>query len=294
MSVNLAAVKTYLDGGTWRPTLIAPNCYTFYLQSDATYRVTSADIDVVTHDTTTDKWRTFSSKGIRVNGLRMKLTIGLEADEQDLAISALPTDTIVGVPFLLALRNGLFDAAHVEREYAFLPSWGETAIGTKTMFYGHVSQIDQIGRLEAVMKVKTEIVHLDVDMPRNIYQSNCLHTLYDAGCSLNKADFTFSGSIESTPGPINIPWSGATSGKFDNGRMTFTSGALTGLQASIRYSDGIDLWLVGPLDVLPQVGDTFDASWGCDHTRNAGGCGKFNNLSHFRGFDLVPPPKQAA
>ena len=53
-------------------------------------------------------------------GLKYKATVGLEVDKQQITIAARPTDLINGAPFLIALRDGAFDGATVQRDRVFL------------------------------------------------------------------------------------------------------------------------------------------------------------------------------
>ena len=61
--------------------------------------------------------------GISVDGLRYRCTTGLDVDQQRITVSARPTDTVGGVPFLVALREGVFDGCTIRRDRAFLTAW---------------------------------------------------------------------------------------------------------------------------------------------------------------------------
>ena len=68
---------------------------------------------------------------------------------------------------------------------------GGTAIGAAMLFKGRLGTIDEIGRTSAKLTVNSDLVLLDIDMPRNIYQPTCLHTLYDTGCTLEQRSPSF-------------------------------------------------------------------------------------------------------
>ena len=53
----------------------------------------------------------YPANSVLVDGLNYKCAIGLDVDQQQITIAARPTDTVGGVPFLQALRNGVFDGA---------------------------------------------------------------------------------------------------------------------------------------------------------------------------------------
>ncbi len=274
---------------------------------------------------------TFAANAIRISGLKYSVKIGMDVDEQDVTISCLTPPTfpqsasaaasgdlgtgelgdmllatdgvasaqfgasaelIEGVPFLQALRQGLFDGAFLQRDRAFLYAWGAPPIGTVTLFHGRISSIDKIGRVEAQVKVKSDLVLLDIDFPRNIYQAGCIHILFDSGCTLVKSTFAIAGTVGAGSTNLIINWAN-TADYFNEGTITFTSGELNGYSANLKTSGGATLTLVDQLPVAPQPGDTFNAYPGCNHTTGAGGCASFNNLVHFRGYPNVPPPATA-
>jgi uncharacterized phage protein (TIGR02218 family) len=288
--------------------------------------------------------RTFKSNSVRISGLKYSCKIGVDVDEQDvtMAVATPPTfaqaastavsgdlgtgdlgqmilsddgiasptfgpsqELIEGVPFLQALRQGLFDGAYLQRDRAFLYAWGAPPIGTVTLFYGRISSIDKIGRTEAQMKVKSALVALDSDFPRNIYQASCIHTLYDAGCTLAKSSFANAGTVGAGSTDQVIAWTNPQSqaNYFNEGTIAFSSGDLAGYTANIKASTASTIIVVDSLPVAPQPGDIFTAYPGCDHTigldasgnpiSGNNGCAKFANTAHFRGFDQVPPPATA-
>jgi uncharacterized phage protein (TIGR02218 family) len=203
-------------------------------------------------------------------------------------------ELIEGIPFLQALRQGIFDGAFLQRDRAFLYAWGAAPIGTVTLFHGRISSIDKIGRVEAQIKVKSDLVLLDIDFPRNIYQAGCIHILFDSGCALVKSSFAVAGTVASGSTNLVINWTNTQGANyFYEGTVTFTSGALNGYTTNLKSSGTTTLTVVDQLPVAPQPGDTFNAYPGCNHTTGAGGCATFNNLVHFRGYPNVPPPATA-
>ncbi len=264
------------------------DCFTLSLRAAGQLCVCDRDIPVTVAGTL------FAANSIRVSGLKYATKIGVDVDEQDITIAATANDLLLGVPFLVALRRGVLDGATIQRDRAFFTAWTAPALGSVTLFHGRVSTVDKIGRTEASLKVKSDLVLLDTDMPRNLYQPSCLHTLYDSGCGVNRASYTTNGSVQAGSTVSKIVWSGETVGTYDQGTIVFTSGPNAGVQVTVKSSDSSgDLFLTYPLDVACGVGDSFTISAGCDHSTGAGGCLKFANLPNFRGFPFVPPPETA-
>ena len=237
---------------------------------------------------------TYLANSVRVDGLKYKASIGLEVDQQQITCSALATDTITGgAPFLQALRDGSFDGCQIERDRVFFSDQiGGTAIGSVTLFIGRLGVVNEIGRTTAKLTVNSLLTLLDIDMPRNVYQPTCLHTLYDSGCTLVKNAFGTNGTCGSGSTASVINWSGASL-NFQQGTITFTSGVNAGATATVGSAvAGTSLSLLYPLESVPSPGDAFTVYYGCDHTP-ATCLSKFNNFANFRGFPYVPPPQMA-
>ena len=290
------ALVTYL--AAWRASatadepLVVADLFTITLASGQVLTYTDFDVAVA--------WNgyTYAANSIMISGLRYKCSMGLNVDSQEidiLADSAQSAQKIGGVPFMQALRQGLFDGAHIQREKAFFNApAGMTAptipLGTAILFKGRVSEIKEIGRTTAKATVASDLVLLDIDMPRNVYQANCGHVLYDTGCTVSRAACTLSGAAGSNSTLTRIYWTGALA-THAQGAITFTSGQNVGAEATVKdVVAGAYLDLVYPLQYIPATGDTFSIAQGCDHT--AATCAnQFGNLANFRGFPYVPPPQ---
>jgi hypothetical protein len=167
---------------------------------------------------------TFVSNAVRVHGLRFSSKIGFEVDEQEVVFTYLPAtqyaqsgsgaesgvlgtghpgsmvlasgpvsgpaysgaDAIEGVPFAVALQQHLLDYATIKRWRAFLPEWGAPPYGVVLLFQGRVSSIVNVGSTQATVKVKSDLVLLDQDMPRNTFQAGCRYTLFDLAAARPK------------------------------------------------------------------------------------------------------------
>ena len=285
-----SALVSYLNTARGSPDvpLLMADCFTFTLRTALILRYTNVDVSF------SYGGNSYLGNAILVDGLKYKAAVGLEVDQQQITVAARSTDTITGgAPFLQALRDGSFDGCEIERDRVFFSDTiGGTAIGSVTLFKGRLGVVDQIGRTSARLTVNSDLVLLDIDMPRNVYQPTCLHTLYDSGCTLIKNAFGTNGTVGAGSTASVINWSGALAAH-QQGSITFTSGVNAGVTANVNaVAVGSALTLGYPLQSPPSAGDAFTVYQGCDHT--PGTCqGKFNNLANFRGFPYVPPPQMA-
>lgn len=283
------ALISYLNGlRTARDAkAIFADCYTFTLRTGLILTYTNADVPITLNG------YVYAANSILVDGLKFKCSAGLDVDQQQITISARSTDTVAGVPFLQALRNGVFDGCEIQRERAFLNSWlpadTATPVGSVILFKGRMGTVDHVGRTSAEIAVNSDLVLLDLQMPRNVYAPSCQHVLYDSGCTLAKAAFGHAGTVGAGSTNSVINWTGATT-DFGQGTILFSSGINAGASANIKSAvAGVSLTLAYPLLNAPAPGDAFAAYWGCDHTQ-ATCTTKFANLSNFRGFPYIPPP----
>jgi uncharacterized phage protein (TIGR02218 family) len=290
MKPATSALITYLNNARANPDvpLLMADAFSFTLRSGLVLCYTNVDV------TFSYNGSTYLGNSVLIDGLKYKAAVGLEVDQQQITITARATDTITGgAPFLQALRDGSFDGTEIVRYRVFFSDRiGGTSIGSALLFKGRLGTIDEIGRTSAKLTVNSDLVLLDIDMPRNVYQPTCLHTLYDSGCTLVKNAFGTSGVAGAGSTASVVNWSGA-SVNFQQGSITFTSGVNAGVTATVgSVAAGASLALLYPLESAPAPGDTFTVYYGCDHT--PGTCQtKFGNLANFRGFPFVPPPQMA-
>jgi uncharacterized phage protein (TIGR02218 family) len=246
----------------------------------------------------------WKSSTLRFEGLQRKLAIGLNVDEQTLKIWASPTDTLYGANFLSGVQEGLLDGSTIVRYRAI---WrfvtGNAAadiqqqpLAVWPLFTGFTSTVPKGGTSHIEVKVKSALLKLNVNMPRNYFQPGCNWTLFDAGCTLIKADFAVLGTIgvDSTltflplVGGVPNPVGADGIANYAQGRLLFTSGVNMGLQVLIDFNNTEGILLAYTLDSQPSTGDTVTYFPGCSKSENT--CDKkFNNKNNYRGFDKVPP-----
>lgn len=214
-------------------------------------------------------------------------------------ITALSTDLINGQPIIPFIAAHGLDGATIKLERAYAPDWptmyGAGPYGTSLRFAGPVTSINSIQGATASITVSSWMVRLNADMPRNLYQSACMHSLYDSGCTLSAAAFAVTGhftaayAVGANGGNTSLT---AADGYFSLGRLVMTSGANNGVSRTIKiYANASGAVVLShPFPNAIASGDTFTAFPGCDLTRGANGCTKFNNLVNYKGTDFVPIP----
>jgi uncharacterized phage protein (TIGR02218 family) len=262
------------------------DCFTFTLPTGLALTYTNVDQPV------TYNGSVFSANGPLVQGLKYRCSVGLDVDKQQITIAARPTDLVAGAMFLDALRDGAFDGCLIQRDRVFMSALGAPPVGGVTLFHGRLSTVDQVGRTSAKITVASDLVLLDMDMPKNLYAPTCLHTLYDSGCGVARGTYATSGTAGAGSTATLIAFSGALA-EHAQGSIIFTSGANANVRATVKSAvAGTSLTLMYPLPSPPATGDAFTVYAGCDHT-SATCQTRFNNLANFRGFPYVPPPQVA-
>lgn len=267
------------------------DCYSFILANGTTIRYTSAEAPITDQAT----GHVFAASGPFFERSKVKFQTGVQVDELVITIKPRSTDLLYpgGPAWLPSLRTGVLDGAEVQLDRAFMTSFGDTSSGLLTLFYGRVVEVDA-GRTLATVKVNTHLELLNMQWPWRLFQPGCARTLFDSGCTLNKASLGDSCTIV---GPNSLQviktnytrpnrWAAA-------GTLTFTSGALAGQSYTIKDQAGATIALLVPLPSLPAVGDSLTIYPGCDKTKSTCAA-KFSNLIHFQGQPFVPVPETAA
>lgn len=267
---------------------VMTDLYTIYLSSGAVLRWADFDVDVA-HP---GDGQVYLSSGPALKRGRTRVVIGLEVDTLDVSIYPRSTDEINGVPLLAAARVGVFDGATLSLERAFLDTDSLEAVGVVSLFVGRFADL-QLSRTEIQARINSAAEALAIQMPRNIYQPGCGHTLYDVGCGLSRAAFGVSSQADagSTSSVLECDLVN-DAGWFDRGYIQFTGGVFDGVRKTIkRYSPGV-ITLFSPLPAAPDVGAVFIAYPGCNKSMDT--CrDKFGNLPAFRGMPFIPVPETA-
>lgn len=125
----------------------------------------------------------------------------------------------------------------------------------------------------------------------DIYTKACRYAFGDASCTVNTASATYrkTGTLTSITNSITFTDStrGEAAGFFTHGKITFTSGANSGLTFAIKsFASGqFVLWQTPPFTCA--MGDAYAATAGCDKQFTT--CQtKFSNTLNFGGFPHIP------
>ena len=278
------AMDTLLQSGG--PFFMA-DLYTITLLGGTVLRYTDADVSLTVLGVT------FLNSGPVFTRDKTRLTLGLESASMGITISADDTVTLLGVPFIQAIRQGKLDGAKVRVDRLLAPDWTDTSAGSVPMFEGEVRDANA-SRLSAQITVVSIAYKFDMKLPKNAYTPGCGRTLFDSGCTRLKSTYTVTSSAASgsTNGSVKSALAQAAD-YFALGTLTFTSGANNGITRTVRgfTAGAFDLSL--PLPVQPTIGDTFTAPAGCDKAL-ATCTSKFSNSANFRGFPHVPNPESLA
>ena len=253
-----------------------------------TYSYTDGATDLVVSGTT------YSSAGPLFERTSVRDTVGVEVDSLSVTCYPRGTDLIASVDFFTAARMGLFDAARFTLSKLVMPTYGDTSLGAVQRFSGRIADVE-FDRMSLKFTVRSDLELLNAQMPRNLFQAQCGHTLFDDACALTKASYGVNKTVtfQSADGSAFATSALAGgAGWADQGTVTFTSGAAAGLSFSIRSSNGSTHTLLVGIPQTLHVGDTCTIYPGCDKLLTT--CtNKFSNAAHFRGFPYIPNPSTA-
>lgn len=265
-------------------TLVVANLYTFTLRDGTVIRWTDGAVSLTVGANT-------FVVGPVIKRDSIKLGLGVSVGTMQIKVSSGSNVLVNGAPVVQAIARGDFDEADVLIEKFLAPSWTDTTRGSVVIHGGEVA--DSGGdRLTATMQVASKTQRFSKQFPVNYLLPNCVHALFDHGCTLSRAAFVVSGTVSGTPGNSSFDTSLTQADDyFALGKIQFTSGALNGAWRSVQtYKSASGAVSVAyPFDAVPAAGDTFDIWPGCDK-QEATCSAKFSNLANFRGFPYVPDP----
>lgn len=215
---------------------------------------------------------------------------GLEVDQVTVTVLDDGSTLINGQTLVAAAWKNLLDDAKITISMFISDSWANTAPGATELLTGLIGEISSLGKA-LTLTVESPLVRLKSTAPRNPVLPSCSNTLYDAGCTLLEAAYSFAGSVGAGASARSFALAGIAEadGYFTNGKIKFTNGANAGQVRGIKSYVGGVVTLAYPLYTVPAAGDTVTAVAGCDYTR-ATCSAKFANLAHFRGYPYVPDP----
>jgi hypothetical protein len=277
-------------------TFVFADCYTITAPNGDVIRCSTSQDDVIVIPMGGGVKVTFTSKGIKIDGVRMKQGIGVEVDEQDATINFDSAATFQGLPLSTALLWGRFDGGIITRDRYFAATWGMGNVPTAWMggarlFSGRIGELSEVGRSYCKLKVRSNLMLLDKDMPSVLFQPGCKNAIFDLGCGLDRTLFQVDGLVGAGSTATVINWAGATA-VMKLGVVHIVSGGGVTLVRTIRdVVVGSKLLLSAPLEQLPLVGGTFTTYQGCDRSYTR--CGVLGNQPKFRGYPFVPTEETA-
>ncbi len=235
----------------------------------------------------------FRSDGLLLKGLRVKASVGIEVDEQSIeCYYSADLDFQGQLSWPKALLLGRLDGGVIRRDRMIAnPSlqW----IGGFTMFKGLISTLNTVGSTQATMNVKSDLVLLNVQMPRDLWEPNCKNTLGDTACGVNLEDYAVSASVATGSTRSYIAW-GSSSGDYALGKIVYDPGDGINRVRTISRADTGGLYLSYPLDFDPSLSDSFTVYPGCNRTMDR--CPFFHPTDwqqFFKGFPYIPVAETA-
>lgn len=220
-----ASLYTFLEGlaeGSQGAQLYCWDLFTISLATGAVLRLTSADQDItMPGGAFSYSGHTFSAAGPYINRSMMKQSIGFSVDSCEITLTSPPGIQFGASPFLAAMAHGQFDGATVQVDRLFQRYWGDFSIGAQpAWFKGQVGAIDELDQAHCKFTINSKTELLNIQMPYNLYQPGCFHTLGDTGCTVNLATNTYAGTVAvgsnasvilaagtptAFPGPVQAP-----------------------------------------------------------------------------------------
>jgi len=265
---------------------IMADLYTVTTIQGIEYCYTSYDVNL------TVQGKEFRADGPIISREGTSLSLGIEVDNLSITIETNEDTKFGDVPVAQAFHNGILDGARFKLERVFMDMHTptNTSAGTLVLFEGRIVE-PELDRYEINASVVSDVDHLKLQMPRNLYTAGCLNTLFDNACGLLSADYAVNTSIavNSTPNRILCELS-QPQGWFTQGVVEFLEGKNIGIKRTVRLHESGALLLTLPLLDMPEIGEAIRVYPGCDKRLET--CtNRFNNRARFRGAPFVPVPE---
>lgn len=281
-------VRAVLDSGAaWFADL-----YTIRLLSGETLRITSADINVRWDG---EVWQSPAQANVpAIERGEITFEIGLTVDQLSITLDHTPDMLLSGMPWAMAIRVGLLDAAEVELVRAVGHFGSGVVAGIIPRFTGKVGPTDP-GRSRSTVVVDSLLAYLRAPVPRNLYQPSCGNTVYDSACGLNRPSRETHVTVTSvSPDGLTVGISGATlvANKYQAGFARYTSlGSNVAQEVTVWGNTSNTVTLLYPFPAPLLVGNTLALAPGCPKTITA--CQAFDAgwKDRFRGHPHVPVPE---
>lgn len=291
---SAAEVEDALESGQF----VFADCYTIIPKVGDVMRYTSTqqNVSLIPLDETV-LYKTFYAKQVIISGLLVKNSIGIEVDQQEVGLAYPQGIAYQGyLTWAQALLQGRLDGARIRRDRYIATAFNGANtdwLGGFPMFLGLVSSLTTVGRQSATVNVKSDLVNLDVQMPKDLFTPNCNWTWGDPNCGVDQEAFGVNGTVGASPGRSTIPWGGATAA-YALGKIHIQGGDSVLRVRTISRVAGGNLYLSYPLDFDPAPGDPFRAYPNCKRMKD--NCILYHGgdwVNKFRGFPFVPVAETA-
>jgi len=196
------------------------------------------------------------------------------------------------LPLAPWLLNGGLDGARLKINRFFCAAGNSVPVGWVNLFIGRVAEIGEITGTQASMQAVSTLELLNIKMPRNMYQAQCVWTVYDAGCRLGKGAFAQSGVILAGSNLTHIVHNIAmNAGVMDQGffQLVDANMATPAPSRTILTQNATHIVLAYPLPVVPANGKAFKVNPGCNRSLEA--CTALGNNQNIRFFPYIPTPE---
>lgn len=183
------------------------------------------------------------------------------------------------------IMAGLYDFAEIE---IFQINYNDVTQGTLKLRRGWLGEVSLV-KQQFVVEVRGLTQRLSQTIGE-LYSASCRAAFADSRCKINAATYTVSGAITSVISNQEFKDSSRTetSGLYNFGKITFTSGANIGLSMEVKeFISGGKIVLVLPMPYNIAIGDSYSLIQGCDKTL-ATCANQYNNVVNFRGEPHVP------
>ena len=184
------------------------------------------------------------------------------------------------------LAAGRYDGARVER---FLVNW---AAPEEQHMLLDVREVGEVMRAGGEFRAELRSMAHRLAQPQGrVYNRRCDAEFGDGRCRVALGAWTGAGTIVAVHDASRVSVSGLSAfadGFFRLGLLTLADGRRIDVERhELRQDGAVDLTFWLPPDGMPQIGDTFTITAGCDKTFAT--CkARFGNHLNFRGFPHVP------
>ncbi len=183
------------------------------------------------------------------------------------------------------IMAGLYDFAEIEIFQVNYNNLTQGKLKLRRGWLGEVSLVKQ----QFVAEVRGLTQRLSQTIGE-LYSASCRATFTDSRCKINPITYTVTGAVTSSVSnqEFNDTGRSETSGLYNFGKITFTSGANNGLSMEVKeFISGGKIVLVLPMPYNIIVSDSYSMTQGCDKTITT--CAnQYNNVINFRGEPHVP------